>query len=54
MSPVKATSLEEDYDMPVPTEAELNALELYTEDIVQITPDEGAAGVGQELVDDYE
>lgn len=54
MSPVKATALEEDYDIPVPSDAALNALDLYTEDIVQITPVKELRELSQELVDDYE
>ena len=49
MSPVKATALEEDYDIPVPDQAALDALDLYTEDIVQITPIEGTEGVGERV-----
>ena len=54
MIPVKATALEEDYDVPVPSEAALSALDLYTEDIVQVTPKKELRELAEELVDDYE
>jgi hypothetical protein len=54
MVPVKATALEEDYDVAVPTDAQLNALDLYTEDIVQVTSMKELRDLASELVDDYE
>ena len=36
--PVRATSLEEDYDIPVPDQAEVDRLELYGPDIITVEP----------------
>jgi hypothetical protein len=38
VAPVRAASLEEDYDIPVPSQDEFDRLELYTPDIVQVEP----------------
>ena len=49
--PVKATSLEEDYDTPVPDPDELARLVLYTEEIVEHTPRKQLRELAAELVD---
>ena len=36
--PVRAASLEEDYDVPVPEQAEFDRLEPYTPEIIQVEP----------------
>jgi hypothetical protein len=54
MSPVRATSLAEDYDVPVPTDAALNAIDMYTEDIIKITSMKDLRELAEEMVDDYE
>ena len=52
--PVKATSLEEDYDIPVPTKEALDSLHLYNVDIVEITYGAKLREIAGELMDDYE
>jgi hypothetical protein len=54
ISPVKASSLEEDYDIPVPAKADLDALDLYTEEIVEIPLMSKLQELAAELDDDYE
>lgn len=52
--PVKATALEEDYDTPVPSTEALQALDLYTVDIVEVPTAKTLRDLAAELVDDYE
>lgn len=54
MAPVKASALAEDYDVPVPPEEALKAIDLYTPDIVQITPMKELREIAEELADEYE
>ena len=49
--PVRAASLEEDYDVPVPEQSEFDRLERYTPDIVQIEPVRKLRELAQELTD---
>ena len=52
--PVKPTALEEDYDIPVPSQAALDALDPYTVEIVDIPTTKTLRELAEELVDDYE
>ena len=52
--PVKASALEEDYDVPLPDEAELKSLKLYDKSIVEITPAKKLRELADELVNDYD
>jgi len=49
--PVRAASLEEDYDVPVPEQSEFDRLERYTADVVQIEPLRKLRELAQELTD---
>jgi hypothetical protein len=51
VSPVRAASLEEDYDVPVPDESEFERLELYTPGVVQIEPPKKLREIATELAD---
>jgi hypothetical protein len=50
--PVRAASLEEDYDVPVPDQIEFDRLEPYTPDIIQIEPVRKLRELAQELTAD--
>ena len=52
--PVKATALEEDYDIPVPAQETLDALTLYTVEVVEVPTTKQLREIADELVDDYE
>jgi len=52
--PVKASALEEDYDIPVPDKAAFDRLEKYTKDIVEIPTRKTLDEVATEIADDYE
>jgi hypothetical protein len=52
--PVKASALEEDYDIPVPDQAAFNRLEKYTKDIVEVPTRKTLDEVATEIADDYE
>jgi hypothetical protein len=52
--PVKASALEEDYDTPVPAQADLDALELYTDAIIEVPTVKALRELANELMDDYE
>jgi hypothetical protein len=52
--PVKATALEEDYDVPVPSEDELSRLQMYTTDIIEIPNMKTLREIAAEIADDYE
>lgn len=51
--PVKASALEEDYDIPVPEKAALDRLEKYTKDIVEVPTKKTLEEVALEIQDDY-
>jgi len=51
--PVKATALEEDYDIPVPDTAAFNRLEKYTKDIVEVPTRKSLDEIALEIADDY-
>jgi hypothetical protein len=51
--PVKATALEEDYDIPVPTQADFDRLEKYTKDIVEVPTRKSLDEIALEIADDY-
>jgi hypothetical protein len=50
--PVRAASLEEDYDVPVPPQEEFDRLEPYTPDIIQVEPVRKLRELAQELTAD--
>lgn len=50
--PVKATALEEDYDVPVPEQSELDRLDLYDIEIVEVTPKKVLRELAAELSDE--
>ena len=52
--PVKASALEEDYDIPVPDKAAFERLEKYTKDIVEVPTRKSLDEVAAEIADDYE
>lgn len=54
VTPVKATSLEEDYDVQVPSDFTLSGLELYTKDIIDIPLPSKMRELAAEMVDDYD
>jgi hypothetical protein len=54
ISPVRASALEEDYDIPVPDQGELDALERYTPDIVEIPTMRKMRDVAAEIAEDYD
>lgn len=54
MIPIKATALQEDYDVPVPSEDALKAIDVYTPDVVQVTPMKELREIAEELSDEYE
>jgi hypothetical protein len=49
--PVRAASLEEDYDVPVPDQGEFDRLERYTSEVVQIEPLRKLRELAAELTD---
>lgn len=49
VSPVRAASLQEDYDTPVPDQAALDALTVYTADIIEVQPTKKLRELAQEL-----
>jgi hypothetical protein len=51
--PVKATALEEDYDIPVPDQAAFDRLEKYTKDIVEVPTRKSLDEIALEIADDY-
>jgi hypothetical protein len=51
--PVKAASLEEDYDTPVPDQAALDRLDKYTKDIVEVPTRKSLEEIALEIADDY-
>ena len=55
ISPIRASSLEEDYDMTVPPQEEFDKLERYTPDIIEITTKKTLRDLANELADeDYD
>ena len=55
ISPIRASSMEEDYDMTVPTQEELDKLERYTPDIVDVPTVKQLRDLANELADeDYD
>jgi hypothetical protein len=52
--PVKGRDLEEDYDIPVPSQDDLDGLVLYTVEIVDIPTKKFMRELAEELVDEYE
>ena len=55
ISPIRASSMEEDYDMTVPTQEELDKLERYTPEIVDVPTMKQLRDLANELADeDYD
>ena len=55
MSPIRASSLEEDYDVTVPPQEEFDKLERYTPDIIEIPTRKTLQDLANELADeDYD
>lgn len=54
VSPVRPSSLQEDYDTPVPDQAALDALVLYTSEIIELTPVKKLRELAAELTADYD
>jgi hypothetical protein len=54
VTPIKATSLEEDYDVEVPTDDAFKRLELYTKDIIDLPLPSKLRELATEMVDDYD
>jgi hypothetical protein len=52
VAPVRAASLEEDYDVMVPDQSEFDRLELYTPEVVEILPVRKLRELAQELATD--
>jgi hypothetical protein len=53
VNPVKASALEEDYDIPVPDQADFDRLELYNKDIVEVPTRKTLDELATEIADDY-
>jgi hypothetical protein len=53
VTPVKANSLEEDYDIPAPDQAALDRLEKYTKDIVEVPTRKTLDEIALEIADEY-
>jgi len=51
--PVKATALDEDYDIPVPDQAAFDRLEKYTKEIVEVPTRKTLQDIADEIADDY-
>ena len=51
--PVKATALEEDYDIPVPDQAAFDRLEKYNKEIVEVPTRKTLDEIALEIADDY-
>ena len=49
ISPVRASSLEEDYDIPIPDASEFERIELYKPDIIKVEPISKLRELAQEL-----
>jgi hypothetical protein len=54
ISPVRASALEEDYDTPIPDQAELDKLERYGPDIVEIPTMRKMREVAAEVAEEYD
>jgi hypothetical protein len=54
ITPIRATALEEDYDTPVPSQADLDSLTLYTIEVIDIPTVKQLREIAETLVDDYE
>ena len=53
VTPVKASALEEDYDIPVPSKEDLAALEKYDADIVDVPQAKTLQEIAEEMADEY-
>jgi hypothetical protein len=53
ITPVKASALEEDYDIPVPDKEELDRLERYTADVVEVPTRKSLDEIALEIADEY-
>ena len=54
LNPVRAASLEEDYDVRVPDQSEFDRLELYGPDIITVEPIKKLRELARELTSDYD
>lgn len=54
VAPVRPSSLQEDYDTPVPSEEALAALKLYDADVIELTPIKKLRELAAELTADYD
>lgn len=53
VSPIKASALEEDYDIAVPSDADLRDVQLYDTSIIEIPPAKKLRELADSLMDDY-
>jgi hypothetical protein len=53
VAPVRASALQEDYDIPVPDQSEFDRLVLYTPEIVTVEPVKKLRELARELTADY-
>ncbi len=51
--PVRASSLEEDYDIPIPDQSEFDRIEIYTADLITIEPIKVLRELARELSAEY-
>lgn len=54
VSPIRASALEEDYDVPVPSPEVVAAHERYTPEIIEIPPVKTLRDLADELTDEYD
>lgn len=54
VNPIKASSLEEDYDIEPPLQADLDRLTLYTPEIIEVPKMKELRELAEEIADEYE